>query len=168
MAGFPEDGGLSSHTATPLSSGEILILGREGSLRMQRRHGSGYLLSGSVESGKFTYREYTQETASRSGHTSNIIGNVLYVVGGRDNNLIEMHQGFKSPKSPLPVTNPITTAVDNSLHCPKHPVGGKITSPLNPLGQSLFMEGKLLMGEAENLWGRCSYFLGNPVLLFTE
>lgn len=96
ISGFPEDGGLSSHTATLLASGEILVLGREGSLRMQRRHGSGYTLSGSVESGHFTFKEYTQAISSRSGHTTNIIGSTLYVIGGRENNLIEMHGRFRS------------------------------------------------------------------------
>lgn len=44
--GFPVGAGLSSHTANLLSNGEILIIGREGSLRMQRRSGNAFILSG--------------------------------------------------------------------------------------------------------------------------
>ncbi|OWF39551.1 kelch domain-containing protein 9-like [Mizuhopecten yessoensis] len=98
-SGFPGDAGLSSHTATLLASGEIIIFGREGSLRMQRRHGNGYMLTGSVESGRFTFKEFTNAAASRSGHTSNIVGNKLCIVGGRENNLIEIHDRFKSGES---------------------------------------------------------------------
>lgn len=162
VEGFPEDGGLSSHTSTPLSSGEILILGREGSLRMQRRHGSGYLLSGSVEAGKFTYREYTQETASRSGHTSNIIGNVLYIVGGRDNNLVEMHQGFKSPRSPLPVTNTITTAVDKLSPMSKTPGGRKNHITIESSGAIFIHGGETFDGRSREPVGEMFIFSRKP------
>lgn len=43
--------GLSSHTATLLANGDVLLIGREGSLRMQRRSGQAYLLRGDLKSG---------------------------------------------------------------------------------------------------------------------
>ena len=93
--GFPHDAGLSSHTATVLSTGEILILGREGSLRTQRRAGNAYLLSGGVKKG-FTFSEYSHSITSRSGHTTSIIGSSMIVVGGRNDNLVEVQPGFTS------------------------------------------------------------------------
>lgn len=99
-SGFPEGGGLSSHTATLLGSGEILILGREGSLRIQKRYGNAYILSGSVEKGVFNYTEYSRSVTSRSGHTTNIIGNKMYVIGGRSDNLLEFQAGFSSGLPP--------------------------------------------------------------------
>ena len=34
---------------------------------------------------------------SRSGHTSHLIGQVLTVIGGRNDKPLELHQGFKGP-----------------------------------------------------------------------
>lgn len=93
QSGFPRDAGLSSHTANRLGDGSILILGREGSRRTQRRTGNAYLLQGSVEKG-FTFSEYSRSTTSRSGHTTHIVGSKLYVIGGRDDNLLEFQNGF--------------------------------------------------------------------------
>lgn len=95
-SGFPEGAGLSSHTATLLSSGEILVVGREGSLRLQRKHGNAYILSGNILRGEFLYRKMTNDTSSRSGHTVNSVGNTLYIVGGRDDKLVEFHPGYSS------------------------------------------------------------------------
>lgn len=166
MLGFPEDGGLSSHTATALDSGEILILGREGSLRMQRRHGSGYLLSGSVESGKFTYREYTQETASRSGHTTNIIGSALYIVGGRDNNLVEVHPGFKSPKPPPTVTNQIITTMGKLSSVSKMPCGRKNHITVESPGAILIHGGETFDGKSREPVGEMLIFARKPTPSF--
>ncbi len=46
--GFPSDGGLNNHAVIPLKSrdGTILVIGRDGSLRIQRRHGDAYCLRG--------------------------------------------------------------------------------------------------------------------------
>jgi hypothetical protein len=99
VEGFPSDAGLSSHTATLLRKGSILVLGREGPLRMQpddKIHGNAYMLKGSIESGKFLYTEYSRATESRSGHTTNFIGPTLYVLGGRKDQLLEVHSGYKS------------------------------------------------------------------------
>lgn len=97
--GFPSDAGLSSHTATLLNNGKILVLGREGPLRMQpddKIHGNAYMLTGTVESGKFHYSEYSRATESRSGHTTNFIGKTLYILGGRNDQLLEVHSGYRS------------------------------------------------------------------------
>lgn len=47
-SGFPSDGGLNNHAVVPLKSKdfEILVIGRDGSLRIQRRHGDAYCLRG--------------------------------------------------------------------------------------------------------------------------
>ena len=46
--GFPSDGGLNNHAVIPLKREEntFLVIGRDGSLRIQRRHGDAYLLRG--------------------------------------------------------------------------------------------------------------------------
>jgi len=67
--GFPAGAGLSSHAAVALASGDILVIGREGSLRMQRKFGSVFLLHGDPSHGTtavFTYSEFPMSTASRS------------------------------------------------------------------------------------------------------
>lgn len=46
--GFPSDGGLNNHAVIPMRSNEtnILVIGRDGSLRTQRKHGDAYCLRG--------------------------------------------------------------------------------------------------------------------------
>jgi hypothetical protein len=94
--GFPAGAGLSSHTANLLSSGDIVVIGREGSLRTQRRTGSAFLLTGDIRKG-FEYRSLPLGVSSRSGHSSTIVDNCLYVIGGRDDKLVEIHNGYKAP-----------------------------------------------------------------------
>ena len=43
--------GLSSHTANLLANGDILLVGREGSLRIQRKSGQVYQLIGDFKRG---------------------------------------------------------------------------------------------------------------------
>ena len=86
---IPESGdvpvGLSSHTATLVSSTDILIIGREGGVHTQRRFAGAFYLN--FETGKYTEAPY--HASSRSGHTSNLIPiraskeNHLFVFGGR-------------------------------------------------------------------------------------
>ncbi|KAK3088109.1 hypothetical protein FSP39_014773 [Pinctada imbricata] len=101
VKGFPDDAGLTSHTASLLSDGNILVIGREGSLRMNAQPGkeytsSVYLLSGSIDKKEFVYQKYSHATESRSGHTTSFIGSNLYILGGRSDDLIEVHKGYKS------------------------------------------------------------------------
>ena len=46
--GYPSDGGLNNHAVIPFKSNEtnILVIGRDGSLRTQRKHGDAYCLRG--------------------------------------------------------------------------------------------------------------------------
>lgn len=86
---IPETGdipvGLSSHTATLVSSKDILIIGREGGVHTQRRFSGAFYLN--FETGK--YSEAPFHASSRSGHTANLIPirtsgeNHLFVFGGR-------------------------------------------------------------------------------------
>ena len=93
--GFPSGAGLSSHTANVLLNGDIIIVGREGSLRTQRRTGNAFLLTGDICK-DFEYKPHSISVSSRSGHCASIVNNNLYIVGGRDDKLIEIHEGFKS------------------------------------------------------------------------
>ena len=86
---IPESGdvpvGLSSHTATLISSKDILIIGREGGVHTQRRFAGAFYLN--YEAGK--YSEAPFHASSRSGHTANLIPiraskeTHLFVFGGR-------------------------------------------------------------------------------------
>jgi len=92
--GFPTGAGLSSHATALLASGNILVVGREGSLRMQRKFGSVFLLRGDPalgSSGVFAYSEFPLTTASRSGHSVHVAGSTLIMVGGRDDQITETH-----------------------------------------------------------------------------
>ncbi|KAI8497437.1 cyclin binding [Branchiostoma belcheri] len=65
--------GLSSHTCTKLSDTEMLVVGREGGVRMQRRFGSVFHLKVDVEKGRYEYREAAYHASSRAGHTASVI-----------------------------------------------------------------------------------------------
>lgn len=85
----PESGdvpvGLSSHTATLVSSKDILIIGREGGVHTQRRFSGAFIFN--FETGKYTEAPF--HASSRSGHTANLIPiraskeTRLFVFGGR-------------------------------------------------------------------------------------
>jgi len=101
--GFPTGAGLSSHAAALLSSGKILVVGREGSLRMQRKFGSAFLLRGNPSlggTGIFTYSEFPLSTASRSGHSIHVVGSTLVVLGGRNDKMVEGHTVEKGCEDP--------------------------------------------------------------------
>lgn len=99
-SGFPLGAGLSSHTACTLKNGDIVVIGREGSRRTQRKRGNMYILSGNVTSCSFVYKEFHDNITSRSGHTSDVIGNTVFIVGGRSDLLLEKVVGLKSGASP--------------------------------------------------------------------
>lgn len=54
-SGFPSDGGLNNHAIIQLRNNEtnVLVVGRDGSLRTQRRHGDAYCLRGDPTKGVF-------------------------------------------------------------------------------------------------------------------
>ena len=77
--------GLSSHTSTQVSGDELLVVGREGGVRTQRRSGDAFHFN--VKTG--VYKEAQIHVSSRSGHTANLVKTnigknyVLFVQGGR-------------------------------------------------------------------------------------
>ena len=77
--------GLSSHTSTQVSESELLVVGREGGVRTQRRSGDAFYFD--VKTG--VYKEAQIHFSSRSGHTANLVKTnvgknyVLFVQGGR-------------------------------------------------------------------------------------
>ncbi|XP_033726935.1 kelch domain-containing protein 9-like [Pecten maximus] len=166
-SGFPGDAGLSSHTATLLSSGEIIIFGREGSLRMQRRHGNSYILSGSVQSGHFTFKEFTNVAASRSGHTSNIVGNKLYVVGGRENNFVEIHDRLRSGESDnQSVTTKLMKIVEKLSPMSKLPGGRKNHVAIGGAGVLFIHGGDTFDGRSRESVGEMFLLTFKPTMQF--
>ena len=87
--GFPEGSGLSSHTATSLENHSILVVGREGFQKTQRRHSSVFLLTGNPATGAFRYKRLERVVESRSGHSCNLLGRCLVVLGGRSKQFCE-------------------------------------------------------------------------------
>ncbi|KAK7091531.1 kelch domain-containing protein 9-like [Littorina saxatilis] len=159
--GFPKGAGLSSHTANLLNSNEILVVGREGSLRLQRRHGSAFLLTGNVLSGKFTYSEYSNSVSSRSGHTATFLGSKLYIIGGRSDNLLEVSQGYHPPPAcPSDTMKTISEAAKSGYlkHLPKMPCGRKnhvtVSGP-----------GTILIYGGETFDGRCREPVGEMIVI---
>ncbi|BFZ11071.1 hypothetical protein BsWGS_14110 [Bradybaena similaris] len=128
QSGFPVGAGLSNHTANKLSDGKIIIIGRDGSLRTQRKHGNGYILSGSVISGHFIYTQYSNEIISRSGHTANVIGSNVFILGGRSDSVFEKTSGFQSAKTvKCGVLTKLLSSVESKLQTPlqRFPCGRK-------------------------------------------
>ena len=96
--GFPDGSGLSSHSATLLENGKILVIGREGFLKTQRRFSSMFLITASIQSKVFTYERLETIVESRSGHSCCILDNWLMVMGGRSKQFLEFHP-FKTKAS---------------------------------------------------------------------
>lgn len=86
--------GLSSHTCTKVGPFEIVISGREGGVRMQRRYGSVYKLTIDVQSMSYQYKELPIHISSRSGHVACLLEKdlsvSLVVHGGRDSDSPEI------------------------------------------------------------------------------
>ena len=123
-SGFPTGAGLSSHTATLLDNGDILIIGREGSLRMQRRSGNAFLLTGDITSRHMKYTEHVIGVSSRSGHTVHVSHSTMYTIGGRSDQLIELHSGSKVTNiCPTPLTKLVESV--SKISPMKKPPGGR-------------------------------------------
>ncbi len=74
-----------------------MVIGREGSLRTQRRSGNAFRLRGDLRS--WTYTSLPLGVDSRSGHSAHIVGGRLHVIGGRSDKLLETHGGFRGADS---------------------------------------------------------------------
>ena len=159
--GMPEGVGLSSHTATLLSNGAILVIGREGSLRLQRKHGNVYMLTGNIDKGEFRYTEYTTGTASRSGHTSTCVGNNIYIIGGRDDRLVEIHSGFSSQDKHGAVTSKFKE-IAKLLTSMTKPPGGRKNQIIVPGPDAMLMHG------GETFDGRSREPVGEMFLMVTK
>ena len=137
---FPEGGGLSSHTATLLKNGDIFVYGRDGSTRCHRRHGNAYLLTGNIKAGAFTYVPLELEVESRSGHTADILGSSIYIIGGRSDKTIETHGGMKGGSAPCPFVSKLAAQLDTLKPLAKPPCGRKQHVSLAGSG-SVFIHG---------------------------
>nr|CDS22170.1 kelch domain containing protein 9 [Echinococcus granulosus] len=93
LKGFPKGSGLSGHSLVPMATQgnqvAALVIGREGSLRTQRRHDRNVSADlGSNQS--FVYTEITSTTASRSYHTTiAFTEREVLTVGGRATGFVE-------------------------------------------------------------------------------
>lgn len=103
---------MSSHSANLLNNGDILVLGREGSLRTQRRSGQAFMLRGDIHHRKeYRWSDVPLRIDSRSGHTSHIIGETLITIGGRNDKPVELHMGFKGAYSGAEPSNEVIKSV---------------------------------------------------------
>ncbi|CAF1575945.1 unnamed protein product [Rotaria sp. Silwood1] len=125
-SGFPSDGGLNNHAVIPLKSHDtaILVIGRDGSLRTQRKHGDAYCLRGDPEKRIFRWEQFPISVDSRSGHSLIGHGSSLYIIGGRADHLIQHYTG-------LPVENQL---ICNNLYLDlKQMIKSNIIKPMNKL-----------------------------------
>ena len=84
--------GLSGHTVTKINNGLVCIIGREGSVRMQRRFGQMFFLHLNLESKEYFYNEAPLMPDSRSGHTAQLSPSLeLFVFGGRDSGSMQVY-----------------------------------------------------------------------------
>ncbi|VDM34546.1 unnamed protein product [Hydatigera taeniaeformis] len=109
LKGLPKGSGLSGHSLTPIvtrgNQVAALVIGREGSLRTQRRHGNAYILRGKINGSlkqngsgdpgrsqsSFVYTEMLSTTASRSYHTTiPVAAHTVLTVGGRATGFAEI------------------------------------------------------------------------------
>jgi hypothetical protein len=165
-SGFPEGAGLSSHAATVLSSGRILIVGREGSLRLQRKHGNVYEMTGSVLSGQFVYRKMTNATSSRSGHTVNCLGNTVYIIGGRDDQLIEFHSGYSTAEPNGSLTSKFADIVKSCKPMTKPPSGRKNHVTFTGTGCMIIHGGETFDGRSREPVGEMFLVTTKPHLTY--
>lgn len=165
-SGFPEGAGLSSHAATVLSSGKILIIGREGSLRLQRKHGNVYELTGSVLRGEFKYKKMTNATSSRSGHTVNCVGNIVYIIGGRDDQMIEFHSGYSSGEHVGNLTSKFADIVQSCKPMTKPPNGRKNHVTFTGTGCMIIHGGETFDGRSREPVGEMFLVITKPHLSY--
>ena len=98
-----------------MANNSILIFGREGSLRIQRKYGNCFLLKGSPASLSFTYEELELNTASRSGHAAlNIDKSHIMIIGGRKDRMIEIHS-FPTIEKPSLVKQNLETYLESLI-----------------------------------------------------
>lgn len=166
VTGFPEGGGLSSHTATHMDNGVILVLGREGGLRTQRKHGSGFLLHGSPDNKQFTYSEYTQATSSRSGHTANVAASTLFIIGGRDNELLEYKSSFKSVVTDKGATEKFIEVAQKLKPLEKYPSGRKNHVTVTGQGALLIHGGETFDGKSKEPVGDMFILTAKPIKMY--
>ena len=149
-SGFPAGAGLSSHTATVLADGRILIIGREGSARMQRKYGNAFLVKGSVESRKYTYSEYTIDIDSRSGHTTHIMGDKMVILGGRSDKSFEVHSFGRVHDPSPPLLSNISGHMGSLKPLPKPPCGRKHHVAIGGHGIVLLHGGETFDGRSRD------------------
>ena len=159
-SGFPPGAGLSSHTALLLQHGDILVIGREGSTRLQRRTGNAFLLRGNVLSREFKYSEYPITVGSRSGHTAHILGNALYLYGGRSDNVIESHQGFHTGLHPCSIMADVARQVPRLTPLSKAKIPGGRKHHISVAGA-----GVVLIYGGETFDGRSREPVGEMILM---
>ncbi|XP_028395605.1 kelch domain-containing protein 9-like [Dendronephthya gigantea] len=115
--------GLSSHTATQISDNELLVIGREGGIRTQRRSGDAFYFN--VKTG--AYKEAHLHVSSRSGHTANLVKThlgksyVLFVQGGRKGDEYQLIGSWNKKPGQQPVldNDKITSFLSKWKACEK-------------------------------------------------
>ncbi|CAF0970095.1 unnamed protein product [Adineta steineri] len=125
-AGFPSGGGLNNHAVIPFKSHDagILVIGRDGSLRTQRKHGDAYCLRGDPAKHTFRWEHYPIGVDSRSGHSLIGHSSSLYIIGGRADHLIQQYTG-------VPVENQY---ICNNLYSElKEMIKSNVISPMKKL-----------------------------------
>ena len=83
---------LSGHSVTKINDKLVCIIGREGSVRIQRKWGQMYFLHINLQRFEYFYTEAPMMLESRSGHTAQLAPNLsMYVFGGRDSGTLQIY-----------------------------------------------------------------------------
>lgn len=101
--------GLSSHTCTKVASNEVIISGREGGVRMQRRYGSVFNLKIDTTRHTYSYKELSLHISSRSGHIACLLEKeekqssklALVIHGGRNSDSVELLGTYNNTNTKL-------------------------------------------------------------------
>lgn len=163
-SGFPTGSGLSSHTATLLADDSILIVGREGGVRLQRRFGNTFFLTGDIHKGVFKYTDLPLGADSRSGHTTHTVGTKLYSIGGRNDKPVEIHAGHKGRNFPCTVMSHLAKLIESAPPMSKPPCGRKHHVAMSGAGVIFIHGGETFDGRSRDPVGEMFLLATKPVM----
>ena len=104
--------------------------------------------------GHYKYHLNAMHVDSRSGHTSHLIGGILTIVGGRNDKMFELHQGFKGPYQGAAPSNSVIQEIwkiSKQLPAMEQPPGGrKLHVAITGGGGVLIHGGETFDGKRES------------------
>ncbi|CAG2242702.1 unnamed protein product [Mytilus edulis] len=122
--------------------------------------------SRSPDNKQFTYSEYTQATSSRSGHTANVAASTLFIIGGRDNELLEYKSSFKSVVTDKGATEKFIEVAQKLKPLDKYPSGRKNHVTVTGQGALLIHGGETFDGKSKEPVGDMFILTAKPIKMY--